>query len=117
MPQSKNRNCARHIYTNQKKNHPSLEFKNLFWRAIKSTTKADLIEYMNKIKVIFIKAHDDFNAVEFEKFYMRKVVHNNLSECFTGYILNVRTNHLTNILEDIRRAMMKRIAKKKEKIL
>lgn len=42
--------CARHVYANFCKEHPSVSLRNMFWRAISSTNKYDYTITMEKLK-------------------------------------------------------------------
>ncbi|XP_031396836.1 uncharacterized protein LOC116207857 [Punica granatum] len=126
MPNVEHRFCARHLYANWKKNNKiTYALTNLFWKAVKCPTAAEFNEVMNQMKVHSQKAHDNFKAVGLEKFCMHKisiwpkceVVDNNMSECFNAYILNARTKPIIDMLEDIRRVVMKRLADKRKMIL
>ncbi|KAK9192975.1 hypothetical protein WN944_003670 [Citrus x changshan-huyou] len=49
-PTAYHRPCARHIYANFYKEHPGVNLRNLFWRAVSSTNKFDYAIAMEKLK-------------------------------------------------------------------
>ncbi|WOL05029.1 hypothetical protein Cni_G13752 [Canna indica] len=120
-----NAECARHLYANWKKKHVGYALKNLFWKAAKSITEAQFNEHMYEMKVLSQVVHDDFIKIGLDKFCRFKistlpkceVIDNNMSECFNGYILRARNRLLIDMLEDIRRTIMKRMAEKREMIM
>ncbi|WOK91784.1 hypothetical protein Cni_G00475 [Canna indica] len=125
MPQVEHRNCARHIYANWKKTYNGYGLKNIFWRAVKSTTEADFIGALDEMRAMSPEAVEAFTQIEVQNFYRLcinvlpacEVVDNNQSECFNVYILKARTKPLIDMLEEIRTSVMQRIVLKREKIL
>ncbi|WOL00776.1 hypothetical protein Cni_G09489 [Canna indica] len=125
MPNAEHRNCARHLYANWKKKHVGYALKNLFWKAAKSTTEAQFNEHMYEMKVLSQVAHDDFIKIGSNKFCRFKIstlpkceiIDNNMFECFNGYILRAKNRLLIDMLEDIRRTIMKTMAEKRETIM
>lgn len=96
--------------------------------AVKSTIEANFNECIIAMKEIYVKAHDDFInfiAIGVEKFCKSKislfpkceVVDNSMLEYFNSCSLKVKTKHLIDMLEDIRRDVMKKIVYKRDKAL
>nr|GEU98322.1 multidrug resistance-associated protein 5 [Tanacetum cinerariifolium] len=50
MPNAEHKQCARHIYENFRKQHPGLEYRQLFWAASKASYPQLFNKIMNKIK-------------------------------------------------------------------
>ncbi|KAL2937799.1 DNA mismatch repair protein Msh3 [Bienertia sinuspersici] len=93
LPKAEHRHRARHIYVQWHKTFRGDKFQQVFWRAAKAYNMADIndaLEDMGKVDVIV----------------------NNLAETFNGYIITTRTKHLLYMLEEIRTALMQRLAMK-----
>ncbi|WOL20212.1 hypothetical protein Cni_G29016 [Canna indica] len=105
----------------KKKKHGGNALKNLL-KVAKSTTEADFNERMYKMKVLSQIADDDFIKIDSDRFCSFKigtlskceVIDDNMFECFIGYILKARTRLLIDILEDIKRTLMKGMIEKRE---
>ncbi|XP_057791287.1 uncharacterized protein LOC131008423 [Salvia miltiorrhiza] len=115
-PQAEHRNCARHIYMNWKKDFKGQTLKNMFFKAVYATHEADFKLAVQAMKEESVAAYEDFMARDTKKFCKAFIstnpksdsVDNNISECFNGYILNVRGKHVIHMLEEIRSSLMVR---------
>ncbi|XP_021722003.1 uncharacterized protein LOC110689530 [Chenopodium quinoa] len=103
------------------KKHGGDELKKLFWRAVYAYTKADHEKALKEMKTISPAAVEDFikqKPQAFCRYGFRTVtkcnlVVNNLAETFNGWILEAISKPIIHMLEDIRRALMERLFKKK----
>ncbi|XP_078433613.1 uncharacterized protein LOC144704905 [Wolffia australiana] len=123
LPNAKYRNCARHIYANwKKKGHSTAFLKNLFWKAAKATTLKDFQRLMREMSSVNPQAAQDFQDIGIKKFCMAyinedrrcEVIDNNICECFNNYIMQARSKPIIDMLEEVRGAVMQRVAKKRE---
>ncbi|CAH9084256.1 unnamed protein product [Cuscuta europaea] len=122
FPEAEHRNCARHIHANWSKTHRGLLLKNLFWMCAKSTCEEQLQTALAELDKADSDAGKDLRKIDFKlwcKAYFRTdvkcdTVENNLSEAFNSTLLKCRGKPIIPMLEDIRVAMMKRIAKKRK---
>ncbi|KAL2928614.1 RAP domain-containing protein chloroplastic, partial [Bienertia sinuspersici] len=120
LPKAEHRHCARHIYAHWHKTFRGDEFKQLFWRAAKAYNMADFndaLEDMGKVNSQSVDAFKSYNPRLFCRAFMNTdmkvdVIVNNLAETFNGYIISARTKHLLYMLEEIRTALMQRLAMK-----
>ncbi|WOL08112.1 hypothetical protein Cni_G16864 [Canna indica] len=102
-----------------KKKRVGYALKNLFWKVLQFN------EHMYEMKVLSQVTHDDFIKIGSEKFCRFKIstlpkcdiIDNNMSECFNGYILRARNRLLIDMLEVIKRTIMKRMAEKRVMIM
>ncbi|KAH9623671.1 hypothetical protein KSS87_000247 [Heliosperma pusillum] len=121
---AEHRNCARHVFANWQKTYQGDEYKGLFWRAARAYNEADYVDAMEEMESLNPIAALSFKAQN-PKTFCRSfvstntrcdVIVNNMAETFNGYIINARTKHLLDLLEEIRTALMQRLAKKKAEI-
>ncbi|XP_021766110.1 uncharacterized protein LOC110730595 [Chenopodium quinoa] len=121
LPNAEHRHCARHIFAHWHKSFRGDEMKLLFWRAAKSYNMSDYNDALNdmgKLDQEAVVGFRSYNPRVFCRAFMSTetqvdVIMNNLAQTFNGYIINVRTKHLIYMLEDIRTALMQRLALKK----
>ncbi|KAL2930621.1 Antiviral helicase SKI2 [Bienertia sinuspersici] len=124
LPEAEHRHCARHIYAHWAKSFRGDEFKQLFWRAAKAYNEADYndaLQEMEQVNSASVDAFKRYNPRLFCRAFMNTdtkvdVIVNNLAETFNGYIVSARTKHLLYMLEDIRTALMQRLAVKKKEM-
>ncbi|XP_022033043.1 uncharacterized protein LOC110934163 [Helianthus annuus] len=117
---SEHRNCARHIYANWHKKYKGDELKELFWRAAKAYNIADHKRAIEEMRIVDEEATDAFtkqNPKCFCRCYLNienktDVIVNNMAETFNGFIIQSRSKHLIQMLEDIRLAVMTRLVTK-----
>ncbi|KAL4388868.1 hypothetical protein GQ457_09G012750 [Hibiscus cannabinus] len=107
FPDSEQRNCVRHIYTNfkTKETNRGKTLKDVLWKAARSTYVTQFTTSMNEMKAISKDAHDWSKC---------DMLLNNLSECFNKIILEARDKPILTMLEIIRTKMMRRIVQRKE---
>ncbi|CAH9060241.1 unnamed protein product [Cuscuta epithymum] len=120
FPNSEQRNCCMHIHANWSKKHKGHVMKMHFWNCARCTTEAQLKEQLHALGKINSEAKADlegFDNHQWCKAFFRTdvkcdIVHNNLSEAFNNTIVKARSKPIIPMLEAIRLATMKRIAKK-----
>ncbi|CAH9142846.1 unnamed protein product [Cuscuta epithymum] len=118
------RNCARHIHANWSKKHKGLVLKKLFWRVAKCTSEEELQVTLDELDKQDTQAGHDLRKYPMKlwcKAYFRTSVKcdsvdNNLCEAFNSTLLSCRSKPLIPMLEEMRVAMMKRIARKKKAV-
>ncbi|KAL4291181.1 hypothetical protein GQ457_14G014140 [Hibiscus cannabinus] len=124
FPDSEQRNCVRHIYTNfkTKETNRGKTLKDVLWKAARSTYVTQFTTTMNEMKAISKDAHDWFvdkapsmwSKSHFSTRSKCDMLLNNLSECFNMVILEARDKPILTMLEIIRTKMMRRIVQKRE---
>ena len=122
FPKAKHRHCARHIYANCNKQFKGVELKMLFWRSAKAYNQPDFYDAIKDMDEVSHEAMDAFKKADpnvFCRAYVKRdsmcdVIVSNMVETFNNYIMNARSKHLINMLEEIRSLMMKRLVTKKE---
>ncbi|GKD94735.1 multidrug resistance-associated protein 5 [Tanacetum coccineum] len=110
MPNAEQRQCARRIYKNFKKQYPGLEFRQLFWAASKASYPQLFNKVMDKIKSANPNVHKylmDKNPKSWSRAFFEvdrgcEAIKNGFSECFNSVIVNVRYTPLLTMLEAIR---------------
>ncbi|CAH9132447.1 unnamed protein product [Cuscuta epithymum] len=125
FPNAEHRNCARHIHANWSKTHRGMNLKKLFWLCAKSTCERQLEANLAELDKVNVQAGKDLRKYPFKlwckAFFRDEVkcdtVENNLLEAFNSTLLKCRSKPLIPMLEDIRVATMKRIAKKRKYVL
>ncbi|KAK9067585.1 hypothetical protein SSX86_011696 [Deinandra increscens subsp. villosa] len=122
---AEHRNCARHIYANWHKKHKGDDLKGAFWKAVRAYSEADhkaALEEMNGLSEEAKTSFIEQNPKCFCRCYLdgdRKadVVVNNMAETFNGFIIQSRSKHIINMLEDIRVAIMTRLVTKHNEMI
>ncbi|XP_021993413.1 uncharacterized protein LOC110890146 [Helianthus annuus] len=122
---AEHRNCAMHIYANWHKKHKGDELKEVFWKAVRAYCEPDFKDAIEEMKELLTEASEAFikqNPRYFCRCYLSTdiksdVVVSNMAETFNGFIIKSRSKHIINMLEDIRLAIMTRLARKKMKML
>lgn len=116
-PHAAVRNCARHVYCSWKNAHASPVLEDIFWRALRSTHKADFNATLDVLKGVSEAAYADFMKMEPTKWCKSYVsclskcdtVDNNVCETFkNNYVLKSRSKHIIEMLEDIRSSLMEK---------
>ncbi|XP_010534027.1 PREDICTED: uncharacterized protein LOC104809682 [Tarenaya hassleriana] len=115
LPRAEHRMGARHIYANWKKSFKSLELKCLFWRIATSFHQGIMrntwVHWL--LKILMLRTEPTQRCRAFFKADSHcKDVHNNLSESFNRTIKEARMRPMIDMLEEIRRQTMLRIAKR-----
>ena len=114
--------CARHIYAAWAKRWRGQERKKYFWKCAKSSNENQLQRKMEKLAtmgkdivqdMIEYPIHQWVRAF-FPEIIKCDMVDNNISETFNGWILNARYLPIITMLDEIRRSVMIRIAKRRE---
>lgn len=102
-----------------------MTLRNLFWKAVKCTTRPEFQRIMEQMKALKVQAAFDFEAVGVHKFCKAFIstlpksdaIDNNISESFNNYILQWRSMPIIDMLENIRNAVMRRIVRKRKLFL
>ncbi|XP_019161425.1 PREDICTED: uncharacterized protein LOC109158062 [Ipomoea nil] len=121
FPGIQHRNCASHVHANWSKSHQGKVLKTHFWQIAKTPNEAQLADNLKGLEKIDVAARVDLEKYPMQfwcKAYFKEdvkcdTVDNNLSEAFNKTLLNARSKFIIPMLEDIRVATMKRVAKKK----
>lgn len=116
-PHAEHRHCARHVYANWRKNWSGKKYKDLFWKAVKSSTEMQFKDVMEELKKESVLAYEDFCEQEPRTFCKSliqgltktDVVDNNICETFNSYILKFRDEPLIDMLDGIRLHLMTRM--------
>ncbi|CAI9292586.1 unnamed protein product [Lactuca saligna] len=123
-PSCEHRNCARHIYANfKKKGFTGVEFRRLFWRAVKATTDSNFRSYMREIRTMSTEAYEHLIERDpntwcrafFEPQTCCDAVENGISESFNAAIVEARKKPIITMLEEIRLYVMERMYNQKIK--
>ncbi|XP_076884004.1 uncharacterized protein LOC143532992 [Bidens hawaiensis] len=109
--------CARHIFANWHKQYKGEEFKEVYWRACRAYTEADYnvaIKDMLELSPNAMEAYVKQNPKCFSRCFLDTptkcdVIINNMAETFNGTIVQARSKHIIDMLEDIRVSVMSRL--------
>ncbi|KAK2651859.1 hypothetical protein Ddye_011715 [Dipteronia dyeriana] len=114
--------CARHIYANFRLTYKGDHFKKLFWRASRNSNVFDFKETMDEIGAINPAAKSWLQEIE-PKHWSRYAydhvircdhVTNNMTEDFNSMIGTHRASSYLELLEFIRRMVMRKFQERKE---
>ncbi|XP_021714957.1 uncharacterized protein LOC110682915 [Chenopodium quinoa] len=116
--------CARHIWANFKLRFHGDTFKELFWKAARSTNKADFDAQLESIRLLDEEAFNYLDAIPpqhwarhaFSTFSKLNMLLNNLCETFNAVIRDARDKPVITCLEWIRRYVMRRNTEKWEAV-
>ncbi|XP_038688330.1 uncharacterized protein LOC119987479 [Tripterygium wilfordii] len=119
--EAEHRFCCRHLYANWCKTFSGRHLNNLFWTLAKSTNRYDFDHNLKQLQEVHAEAAKDLMLVDprywckafFSTHSKCDSCDNNLCEAFNGTILEARNKSIISMLEDIRRAMMRRIRDKR----
>ena len=123
LPYAEHRNCVVHILANwRKKGHSTETLRNMFCKTVKCTDPEEFQCSLREMASMSAEAAHDFVAIGVHKFCMAHIdervecesIDNNISETFNSYILPYRGKRIIEILESIRKALMKRMARKSD---
>ncbi|XP_076932750.1 uncharacterized protein LOC143598412 [Bidens hawaiensis] len=114
---AEHRNCARHIFANWHKQYKGEEFKEVYWRACRAYTEADYnvaIKDMLELSPDAMEAYVKQNPKCFSRCFLDThtkcdEIVNNMAETFNGAIVQARSKHIIDMLEDIRVSVMSRL--------
>lgn len=118
LPRAEHRACARHVYSNLKKNHKSDMLKPLFWRIASSYNEPDFDRNLKIFKEydpraceeLLKKDHRTWCRAFFRAGACCSDTHNNLTESFNRTLKIARKKPFVQMMELIRRDAMKRVA-------
>ncbi|XP_076910448.1 uncharacterized protein LOC143568095 [Bidens hawaiensis] len=121
---AEHRNCAMHIYANWHKTYKEDDLKELYWRATRSHSVPDFKKAIREMRQVNADATEAIlkqNPKCFCRCYLNTqtktdVIVNNMVETINGYILQSRSKHIINMLEDIRLSIMTRLVKKQKEM-
>nr|XP_043616087.1 uncharacterized protein LOC122588004 [Erigeron canadensis] len=122
MPRAEHRQYARHIYENFRKVYSGVEFRNLFWKAAKSSYQAQYESVMREIQVVNPNAYRyllhrnprSWCRAFFEIHRGCEAVENGFSECWNSVLLKVRNKTIITLLEALRVIVMLRLESLRE---
>ncbi|KAL5802961.1 hypothetical protein ACOSQ4_031266 [Xanthoceras sorbifolium] len=125
FPFATTRFCARHIYANFRLKHSGQKFKTLFWMCSRSSNLFEFNDAMAEIGRVNIDARtwlDKINPIHwsrhaFDQSIKCDHVTNNMTESFNNMLGDHRAKTFLQLLEFIRRMVMKRFQKRKEECL
>ncbi|KAL5760767.1 hypothetical protein ACOSQ2_019605 [Xanthoceras sorbifolium] len=117
--------CARHIYANFRLKHSGQKLKNIFWICSRSSNLFEFNDVMAKIERIDIDARTWLDKIDtlhwsrhaFDQSIKYDHVTNNMTESFNSMLGDHKAKTFLQLLEFIRRMVMKRFQKRKEECL
>ncbi|XP_010536255.1 PREDICTED: uncharacterized protein LOC104811292 [Tarenaya hassleriana] len=120
LPYCEHRMCARHIYANWKKQFKDIEYKKFFWSAAHSYSKGEFVQHITALKEFNTAAYEalvNTDPKHWSRAFFRETskcgdINNNLNESYNSSIRDARLRPVVDMLEDIRRKTMQRIAKR-----
>ncbi|XP_060669136.1 uncharacterized protein LOC132800145 [Ziziphus jujuba] len=123
FPNAFNWYCARHIFANLKSHFPGVEVRNLFWAASRSTNIKDFNVAMEGIKAVNLDAYTWLKDIPVDSWSKHvfgidiKVDHvtNNLTESFNSQVDSIRNKPILQLVESLRRKVMKKFSKREQK--
>ncbi|XP_060668073.1 uncharacterized protein LOC107412125 [Ziziphus jujuba] len=123
FPNAFNRSCAKYIFANFKSHFPGLKVRNLFWAASRSTNIKDFSIAMEGIKAVDLGAYtwlkdipvDSWSNPAFETDVKMDHATNNLTESFNSQIDRIRNKPILQLVESLRRKVMKKFSKREQK--
>ncbi|KAK2651705.1 hypothetical protein Ddye_011561 [Dipteronia dyeriana] len=122
FPTASKRFCARHIYANFRGSYCGASFKKLFWRASRSTNIYEFNAALKDIGEIKVGAKEWLAKIEphlWSRFAFDKVIRcdhvtNNMTEAFNSLLGTHRAQTYLQLLEFIRRMVMRKFQERKE---
>ncbi|XP_042018903.1 uncharacterized protein LOC121766704 [Salvia splendens] len=120
LPSAEHKNCARHIYANWKKTHKGPLLKQHFWKLVRSTYMEEYEIACRELEKEDGQAYADLmdkNPSKFCKAFLTPsncsdVILNNVCKCFNAYILDARSKHVLDMLDEMRTKLMGRLYRK-----
>ncbi|KAL5803156.1 hypothetical protein ACOSQ4_031461 [Xanthoceras sorbifolium] len=117
--------CVRHIYANFRLKHSGQKLKNLFWKCSRSSNLFEFNDAMAEIGMVDIDAKTWLDKIDpihwsrhaFDQSIKCDHITNNMTESFNSMLGDHRAKTFLQLLEFIRRMVMKRFQKRKEKCL
>ncbi|KAK1563292.1 hypothetical protein Q3G72_025538 [Acer saccharum] len=114
--------CARHIYANFRGSYCGDSFKKLFWKASRSTNVFDFKAALNDIGEIHPGAKEWLSKIEprlWSRFAFDAVIRcdhvtNNMTEAFNSLLGTHRSETYLQLLEFIRRMLMRKFQERKD---
>lgn len=124
LPKAKHKHCAGHVFAPWHKSYRGDEMKLQFWKIPKAYNMTDSNDALNELSYLSADvalAFKAYNPKCFCRAFMDPTIKsdaitNNMAETFNGYIINARTEHLIYMMEDIRVALMQRLATKRQEM-
>ncbi|XP_066374845.1 uncharacterized protein [Miscanthus floridulus] len=122
-PEAEHRNCARHIYTNWKKEFTKKDYQKKFWRCAKAPclmlfnlARAKLAQHTRAGAQAIMNTHPQhWSRAWFRLGSNCDSVDNNICESFNKWIIEARFFPIITMLETIRRKVMVRIQEQRTK--
>ncbi|KAK9225782.1 hypothetical protein WN943_010827 [Citrus x changshan-huyou] len=123
FPNAHVRFCARHILANLKTKHPHTNFKAYFWAAARACNSRDFDVAMTNLKNIDEGVYETLRRLP-PKFWARHAFDNscksdhctnNMTESFNAWLGAQRKVPLLNMLEWMRKKLMKRLVNRRKK--
>ncbi|KAK1570739.1 hypothetical protein Q3G72_006431 [Acer saccharum] len=122
FPFAKRRYCARHIFANFRLLYKGEHYKKLFWRATRSCNEFDFKEAMNEIGAIDPAAKswlqniktEHWSRFDYDPIVRCDHVTNNMTEAFNSMLGSHRAKSYLELLEFIRRMVMRKFQERKD---
>ncbi|TXG47739.1 hypothetical protein EZV62_027033 [Acer yangbiense] len=122
FPTASKRYCARHIYANFRGSYCGDSFKKLFWKASRSSNVFDFKAALNDIGEIQSGANEWLSKMEphlWSRFAFDAVIRcdhvtNNMTEAFNSLLGTHRSETYLQLLEFIRRMLMRKFQERKD---
>ncbi|KAL9247900.1 hypothetical protein vseg_021280 [Gypsophila vaccaria] len=121
-PNAEIRFCASHIRSNFSKNWSGEDYKQVFWRAVRSCTGAEFDRSMETMKIMSKEAYDYLAAIPTKNWSRHTfstktksgILLNNYYESFNNVLKSCRDKPILTMMEWIRRYVIKMIFSKQE---
>ncbi|KAK3193062.1 hypothetical protein Dsin_024372 [Dipteronia sinensis] len=122
FPFAKRRYCARHIFANFRLTYKGEHYKKLFWRAMRSCNVFEFNEAMDEIGAINPAAKswlqkidiDHWSRFAYDPIIRCDHVTNNMTEAFNNMLGSYRAESYLDLLEFIRRMVMRKFQERKD---
>ncbi|KAK3211560.1 hypothetical protein Dsin_016266 [Dipteronia sinensis] len=125
FPLASTRFCARHIYANFRSSYPSDNYKKMFCKASRSTNLFDFNDALDSIGEVDPRGKEWLQKIDpqywsrfaYDKYIRCDHVTNNMTEAFNSMLGSQRAQTYLQLLEFIRRMVMRKLQERKRNVL